>query len=726
MQRCLAGGGDVHYVLPHFQREYTWEKSQWQTLLLDAIAIYDETDISEAGAPSTIEHFLGSLVVINDGTLNGTVPVFKLVDGQQRLTTISLLLCALSRVVAKSHVSLRKKIIKNLINEDEEGDVFFKLLPTTKYGDRSAYTAILSGEVMPDQKSRVSQAFHYFHAELDQKVSSGAIDPERLFSVVMNSFQVVFINLDSSENPYQIFESLNAKGKPLSQADLVRNYIAMRLPGAMQEQVFTKHWAHVEEWLQEQRLVGKSGLGELTAFLRHYLAMRSGVLCSVEHVYARFRDRAERDFGSADAFAKEIATLHRFAAYYNRMLRPDNDPSVKLKMAMKRLNTLEASTTFPFLLALYDACDAQVLTSAELLEAIGILENYLVRRYLAGEATNFLNKVFPMLWSQLDMAEPLLSIRKLLSAKNYPTDAKLRQILNTRSLYDKSSLTRERTALVLNAINRHLSVGTGGYTALDSASTIEHIMPQTLSEIWRDELGSDWEQISQEFMNTIGNLTLVTQEWNSSLSNAPFTVKKSKLASHALLVNSSYFSQNIPEWNEAAIKKRGDFLMGNILEVWPMLSLTVATEKPKTEIAGFYQDCVSRISQHLHVSFQKQGAYYSTNGAMCRLVCAVSKEYDRGANPHYWFAFHPAQSAFLAAEEDSYIAYGCGSAEEIILFPFADFLPLVKNMSTTSTDTRTYWHVHVDKTKGQYLLGQALVGTKVDVTEYVLKLPNTK
>ena len=722
----FSGGGYIHYVLPHFQREYTWEKTQWQTLLADAAAIYDEMGPPGTANTTDLEHFLGSLVVINDGTMNVTVPVYKLVDGQQRLTTISLLLCALSRVLTDTHSLLRKKIIRNLINEDESGDLHFKLLPTTKYGDRAAYTAILRGETPNNQGSRVWQAYKHLYTDLAARVASGNLDPERLFAVIMNSFQVVFITLDSSESPYKIFESLNAKGKSLSQADLVRNYIAMRLPGAMQEQVFTKHWAHIEDALQEQRLVGKSGLGELTAFLRHYLAMRTGVLCSVEHVYARFRDRAEREFPNADAFAQEIAELHRFAGYYNHLLRPAQETSAALREPMTRLNTLEASTAYPFLLSLYDAHDAQVLTGAELVEALAILENYLVRRFLAGEATNFLNKVFPTLWGQLDMAEPMASLRTALAARNYPSDGKLRQVLAVRSLYDKSALTRERTALVLDAINRRLSVGTGGYTALDNTSTIEHVLPQTLSDLWRDELGSDWERVYGDRLNTLGNLTLVTQEWNSSLSNAPFAVKRSKLAAHALLMNSAYFGQDIPAWDEGAIKKRGDYLTDKVLEVWPSLSPSPTAQAPKTQTADFYRDCVHRIAQHLGLSFVKQGSYYATRDGASRLVCAVSKAYPKPNRTGYWFAFHPAQSAFLSAVPNAFIAYGCGSAERVLLFPIADFLPLVQNMSTTTKNANSYWHVLVDEIGANFYLTQALLGTKVDVSAYLLKPVNMK
>jgi len=574
ISKVFSSGGDIHYVLPHFQREYTWERVHWDTLLSDALALHDEMPAASEDPllSEKLEHFLGSLVVINDGTRNATVPAFKLVDGQQRLVTISLLLCALGRIAEDSHPSLAKKVRKLLVNADESGDVFYKLLPTTKYGDRLAYISILQREPMPVIDSRIPAAYSHLHRTLDVKIAAGEIDPEKLFLAVTNSFQVVFIDLNQNESPYRIFESLNAKGKPLSQADLVRNYIAMKLPAASQEKVFDRQWSKIEELLQEKRAVGKSRLGELTAFLRHYLAMRSHVLCSEEHVYARFRDRIEKEFNNASDFAIEIETLRRFAQYYDRLLRPESEPNPEARIRLRDLNTLEVSTAYPFLLAVYEAYDTGVVSADGFQEVLVVLDNYLVRRHLAGEPTNYLNKLFPTLWSQLEKNRLGVSLGELLGAKNYPGDAKLRQVLLTRAMYDKSGVTRGRTALILEQINKHLSAGTGGYTVLDHGATIEHIMPQTLGSDWQSMIGPGWEETHRDYLHTLGNLTLVTQEWNSTLSNASFSIKKAKLGAHALRLNSEYFNKEIETWDASAILERARLLVDKIIEIWPSLS----------------------------------------------------------------------------------------------------------------------------------------------------------
>ncbi len=630
ISKVFSTGGDVHYFLPHFQREYAWDKSNWQTLLKDVISIYDEYDNNNEP-----EHFMGALMVINDGTRKGTVPAFKLVDGQQRLTTISLVLCALGRLVKDSQPNLYKKTQRLLINHDEDGPLFFKVLPTTKYGDRDAYMAIVQGKIPSNQtESRIPLAFEFFYKELGHRINQGILDPERFFIVLTNCLQVVFIDLDQRERPYEIFESLNSKGKPLSQADLVRNYIAMRLPEPTQEKVFGEYWSDIENLLQEKRTVGRSRLGELTAFLRHYLAFRSGVLCNEEHVYARFRDRIEKEFVSSELFVAEIATLKRFAEYYNSLLRPHHESDASIRTALTRLYKLETSTAYPFLLAVYDAGYEGKISREDFLEGLQILENYIVRRYLAGEQTNYLNKMFPTLWPEIKHTKDNFvdALKKLLISKNYPSDNRLRKTVSTLQLYDGRSQSRAKVCLILEGVNRYLSTGTGGHTVLDGDPTIEHIMPQSTDsdKVWQKELGVSWEDTFHEYLNTMGNLTLVTQEWNSSLSNGPFNQKKQRLANHALRLNSNYFGRDIQHWDEAAIQKRADFITEKILEIWPSFGELpviegLSNQKPTAlvilgetldakswqDIAYHVADCLIKLAENFDEIATQLPAYFS-------------------------------------------------------------------------------------------------------------------
>ena len=493
-------GGDVHYIMPHFQRQYSWDKDNWETLLNDAWAIYEEYQEDDKEP----EHFLGALVVINDENRNLVIPAYKLVDGQQRLTTISLLLCAFRDLIQESDSKTFKKIQKMLVNSDEDGDLHFKVLPTNKYGDREAYTKIIKGEreTPATTESNIPKAYEFFRKELGRKLDSKEIMAEHFFIVLSNCFQVVVIDLNKDESPYKIFESLNAKGKPLEQADLVRNYIAMKLPTAQQEKVFTDQWEKIETLLQEKRTVGKSGLGELTAFMRHYLAMRSRVLCSEEHIYARFRDRCEK-FTDSD-FIEELSTLRRFAEFYDKLLRPENEKNQDIQDALHRLNTLELSTAYPFLLSVYDAYDSNRISYADFADASKLMENYMVRRFICGTRGSDLTRLFPTLWrditnemaSEASFKEAPINV---LVSKKYPSDRSVVQSIRTAKLYDNRS--QSKIVFVLETVNRHLSLGTGGFTVLDSKPTIEHIFPQKPSETRKNELGENLDSIYQDYLH---------------------------------------------------------------------------------------------------------------------------------------------------------------------------------------------------------------------------------
>lgn len=570
IRKVFSNGGNVQYVLPYFQRDYAWEKSNWKTLLDDLIQLHEEGD--------NAEHFLGALVVIDEGAGSGVMPKYTLVDGQQRLISLSLLIRALSEQVDQAE-RLHRTMTKMLVNPDEIDDSFYKLVPTEKRGDRQAYCALLRGETPEQSDSRIMEAYRYFRAEVPKRLARNRTSAEEIFNTLVKNMQVVFIVLDERERGYKIFESLNAKGRPLSQPDLVRNYIAMRLPSDSQKLVFDKYWVKIEETLDERRKTAR--IGELTAFLRHYIAHFSGVLPRTDDVYARFRDRMENHFGDDLGFAGEIARLHEFARYYDKLLRPKGERNLTLRRRMVRLNRFEMSSSYPLWLYMYDLVTKGEASTNEFIEALETFENYFVRRFLAGDPTNF-NKLFPALVKEMrDM--PIDSVpetmRKSLAYRNYPTDNRLRQALKANRNFD--SRRQKRLAQILESLNRHLSKGTDGHTALDGASTIEHIMPQSLSDRWRSQLGRWHNEVHKENLNAIGNLTLVTQSWNAALSNSEFRKKHNKLRRHALRINSEYFSRDVRRWDAKAIAERTSYLTELILQVWPNIGGDVAVPNLK-------------------------------------------------------------------------------------------------------------------------------------------------
>ena len=555
INKVFSSGGDVQYVLPHFQREYAWEKEHWVTLFDDVMEIYG------THAESNTEHFMGALVVIQEGDSYGTMSKFTLVDGQQRLTTISLLLCALKEIIAPES-RLRGTIEKLLKNPDEEGSLHYKVLPTRKYNDQNAYFAIIDGERSVRSESGIVKAWNYFKRRLSNLEDE--LDVEKFFDCIVNSMQVVFIKLNRDEQPYKIFESLNAKGKPLSQADLVRNYIAMKLPSDRQESVFNRYWATIDNQLQERRKVAR--MGELSAFLRHYLAKTNGNLPNENQVYARFRDYMERNSPNTDRFIDELENLHQFAGFYERLLRPDNEPNPRIRRGIERLNIIVESVSYPFLLYLYELHASEKISASEFVKALDITENYAVRRFLAGEPTNYLNKMFPTLPRELDAGDFVPSLTSLILTKQHVSDNRIRQNLQLKFRFVQRS--RQRVILVLQTIDRHLARETDGYPVLDAEPTIEHVMPQTLSDTWKAHIGSNWSEVHSDYVDNLGNLTLLTEKWNIELSNGSFEAKKARFARHALRINSDYFGQELLNWDIKAILSRTEWLTKLSLQVW--------------------------------------------------------------------------------------------------------------------------------------------------------------
>jgi hypothetical protein len=718
ISKVFSNGGDIHYILPHFQREYTWTKPQWQTLLADAFGLLDEsTGSAQSNIAPSLEHFLGSVVVVED-RVQGIMPVFKLVDGQQRLTTISILLATLLGQIQQSHPHLAKTIQRLLTNADEADDSFFKLLPTVKRGDRAAYQALIrSGAALDASTSGIAQAAAFFGKELSQRLVAG-LDPEKLFLVLTKAFRIVFVSLSASENAYRIFESLNGKGKALTQADLIRNYVAMRLPGDKQETLFDSAWLPMEFVLREDRSVGH--LPELTAFFRHYLAARQGSLCDESHVYARFRDRCEANCSSTEDFVAEIVRITALALDYDCFLRPDKMPVGSVREAMMRLAVHDSAAAYPFFLRCMEWIRSEVLTREAFAEMLRLVENYMMRRFIAGEAASEARRVFPRLADRIDLARPTESLRILLAAEKYPSDQKVRKAVQARPFYDSNAQTRRRTAFLLSAINRQLSKGSGGYTVLDDSATIEHIMPQNLSGEWLVDLGVVAESVHRDCVHTLGNLTLVTQEWNSAMSNSGYSLKAERLGRNALQLNCGYFKHPPARWDRTAIYSRADYLVSHVLELWPALLPEPQVDPIKGDtgpVMEFEKAAVDRVSVALGVPLLKHSsARYESSGGATRVVAMASRLYaSESGGRSYWFGLRVAQIDYLMGAPTAYIALQCESVEKLLLVPLSDFQMLLPELNTTSG---SHWHVFIHEDGARFEIERPQAKARTELSRF--------
>lgn len=528
--------GTKQYVVPLFQRAYSWEKKNWSVLWDDLMWLCENNE------PKS--HFIGSIVTMPTITVPEGVSKFLLIDGQQRLTTLFILLSIIRDKAQQDGLEQLAQEIQQtmIVNPFKNGLDHYKLLPTQT--DRLSFESIIALDKDLDIESKIVECYKFF----ERKLKSNSIDLNILSSVITNRLSVVSIVLDYDDNPHLVFESLNAKGLPLTQSDLIRNYFFMRIHVDEQDVIYEQFWKPMQDTLGDN----------LTEYIRHFL-MRNGTFVKQSDVYYTLKDR----IGQSDAieFLKEI---HRFSNYYKKILFPANEQNKDIKEYLERIKRLEVTTAYPFLLNCYNEFSQERLSADAFKKIFQYLENYLIRRFVCNYPSNQLNKIFPALYDQAQLKSPsdlTEGVRLTLQQqRDYPKDLEFRSRLIESKLYGSGD-RRVKTKLMLESLES--SFGHKEQTTFDNL-TIEHIMPQTLTEWWQEELGDDWQATHELWLHTIGNLTLTA--YNPELSNADFPKKKSLLNQSHLELN-KYF-KDLASWNQTEIEKRSNELADKSLETW--------------------------------------------------------------------------------------------------------------------------------------------------------------
>jgi uncharacterized protein with ParB-like and HNH nuclease domain len=528
--------GTKQYIVPLFQRPYCWDKAQWETLWNDLV------DMQDVGCPRS--HFIGSIVTLQTQSVPEGVPKFLLIDGQQRLTTTFILLTLLRDTARREgRVELADEIEQTLlVNRFKKGDDHVKLLPTQS--DRPAFLQLVQnpGTV---SSGRIGAAYSF----LDRKLRSAGIDVEALKGIIVERLAVVSIMLGSEDNPYLVFESLNAKGERLTQADLIRNFFFLKIHTDHQEDMHTKYWLPMQEALGEQ----------LTEFIRHYLIGQDGSFLRGDSVYFRLKER----LGGGDA-VELLQTLHRAALNYERLLSPKVEPERELSESLAALGRLDVTTVYPFLLRCYDDLVSGRLSADEFSSVVHVIENYVVRRFVCFIPTNQFNKIFPGLYNQIRReahSSILAGVKSILSGRGYPKDVEFRKALVENGLYGSGD-RQAKIRFILERIERHLA---GKEPPRLETVSVEHVMPQTLTVFWRDHLGEDWETAHALWLHTLGNLTLTG--YNSEMSNDDFSAKRQRLVDGTLHLNKLF--SKFDSWRAADIRARAETLVEPVLSIWP-------------------------------------------------------------------------------------------------------------------------------------------------------------
>ncbi len=547
--------GTKQFQIPLFQRPYSWKDKNWKALWEDLMSLYNE---EVKGF-----YFLGPIVTQSvPGTAEGISP-FIVIDGQQRLTTLTILLAALRNYLKKSDPSIAQEVDElYLINKFKKNDDIYKVLPTQD--DREVYKSIIQSKKVRDIKKegQIYQAYNFFDKELKK------IDPEEgisldyanFKSIILERLILVNITTDDRDNPYLIFESLNNKGEELTQADLVRNYIFMQLPPEDREEVYRNEWLPLQQRFQVS-MEKKEYSEELTNAFWFYLR-KDGEAVNQKEVYKSIKKRFDN---SVIGLESELQNLIKFADYYQRFNFYEQEPEPKLRRWFKRLIRLDFTTCHIFLLNIYHEYEEERLSLENFEEILRYLESYFVRRLFAGVSTRSLGNVFNNLYGEVRKENPddlVDGLRTVLiryeGTKVWPADDLFREGIMTQAVYSNSSI--DRVKLILESLEESLSK-----ERVDPQNlTIEHIMPQKLTKEWQKMLGA-YSNVHKKWLHTLGNLTLTG--YNPELSNKPFEKKLPHLRSSNVTLN-QYF-HNIDTWNEEAIKSRAKYLANIAIKVWP-------------------------------------------------------------------------------------------------------------------------------------------------------------
>ncbi|WP_298141826.1 DUF262 domain-containing protein [uncultured Acinetobacter sp.] len=544
-------GSDKRFIIPVYQRNYSWQNKHCAQLLNDLKGLIKKPD-----AP----HFFGSIV--SSHMQGGKREDFLIIDGQQRLTTISILLIAIvdllkhKKVIPKDDRLIEKITKKHLVDEYQEDQRKIRLKPIKD--DCKAFDALFGDESDFVDDSNVTSNFRYFR----DRILNENIDIDDLYDAI-SRLQTIDIFLEKDDDPQLIFESLNSTGLELEEGDKIRNFILMGLSSELQEKYYEAFWNKIE----------KNTHFKVSDFFKDYLTLKLNRTVVIKDIYFTFKDYVKKNNDDVEVLLKDLLEYSNLYAIILNPMQYQNS----FTAVLVRLSQLEFTVIFPVVLAILKRWSEKNLTDQEVTELLRVTEIFLFRRLIVGLATNALSKIFATLDKDVTkkaQSSQLASYAEIYKyvllnkeeSSRFPNDDEFEQALFSRNIYAMSSknkaylfsfLENEESKEQINVIER----------IKDGTYTIEHIMPQTLSPVWQKELGEKSQQIHEQWLHTLPNLTLTG--YNSKYSNRPF---KDKLdVENGFKDSNLRLNQYVREclkWTEEELVERQSRLSKKSLKLW--------------------------------------------------------------------------------------------------------------------------------------------------------------
>ena len=596
--------GNKQFLIPVYQRFYSWDVEQCKRLW---------NDIVEMQKKGKVGHFVGSIVNIAEQAMPTGVQTYMIIDGQQRMTTLTLLLLAL-RDYALAHpgdTSINAHRIDGMLlkNEYENGDERYKLLLTET--DRVILINLVERKpFIQGVRSRVLDNYKFFAGKIEDK----ELTPIEVWDSI-GKLQIVNITLDRAVDDAQaIFESLNSTGKELSESDLIRNYVLMGLEPVEQNYVYEHLWRPME-----QLFVYETQGTVMDAFFRHYLTMKISRIPKQGKVYEEFKlYHLNCEFRSIRELCQDLLD---YAKYYTDIVFKRSD-DVDLKKLYTDIIDLKMEVSYPFLLKVHYDCEENIITTDELKEILRLCISYVLRRAICEIPTNSMNKTFATFKNYIKTDDYVNSVKAFFimqdTYKEFPDNDKFNAAFIVRDIYNMR---------IRNYILSRLENYKNKASIVIENFTIEHIMPQNknLSMAWQKDLGENWREIQKKYLHTIGNLTLTA--YNSEMSDRSFMEKKNMsggFKESALRINNYVVLLN--EWNEKHIQERAKDLAKKAELIWPYPELTDAelapyqVEEKKTQKYSLDTYDVNAFTRILFESLDKR---------IMNLSPAVKREYKK-------------------------------------------------------------------------------------------------
>lgn len=542
-------GSKKRFIIPVYQRNYDWKTENCKQLYDDLVKVIKNKRRS---------HFFGSLVSVYEPSGRNTE--FLVIDGQQRLTTVSLLLLAMynlikSGVITPKDVYLDKQIYEDfLVDKYQPEETRIKLKPVKN--DQKAFGKLFCDAREHIRESNLTTNYNYFY----ERIQKQEISIDELFDAICR-LEIINITLNNEDNPQLIFESLNSTGLDLSEGDKIRNFILMGLPSKEQDEYYDKYWNRIEECTKY----------DVSSFVRDYLSIKQLAIPSQKKIYISFKDYVDQKSIETEELLKDLLA---YAKRYKILLSGGTENKA-LDACIYRLNRLETTVTRPFFLEVLRLYDENKLDISELSEIFLITENYLFRRAICDLPTNALNKIFSTLHREIARYEGNDEgyVEKfkyaLLSKKDrarFPDDDEFAERFTERPIYQMNS--KNKIYIMERLENYSTLEDKDVYGHCDDGTySIEHIMPQHLTPAWIKALGEDYEEIREMWLHRIANLTLTA--YNSKYSNSTFEEKKSmKNGFEDSGIRMNTYIAKKDKWTLAELEERNQYLMGRALEIW--------------------------------------------------------------------------------------------------------------------------------------------------------------